>query len=594
MSPLSSKTWVVGTIIFVTGSLLNFASYAFAAQSMLASLESIQFVTNLLFGRFMLGATVTKAMFLGTCLTVVGTVVAVQFSSKSTLELNTEQIKNLYLNPAYIVYLCLMVAMLVALHLLYRVFEKFKDEGRPLRGSDLVIPLAYSVWSALFGTQSVVQAKVLAELLAVTGEEDIFKSWFTYLTIVLWASTASVWLKRLNDALTMFNPLFIIPLLQCSFIFFAIISGGIFFREFEEFELYQWIGFWVGVLIMFGGLGLLTPRSRPTVQHDGGDNDDEEDREKDLLAREVVGLLTANDGNAGKVAAETIRTEAGAPRLPSTPPSTPRDEEGGTATLPGVDDDDDGGDVFRAFDEGASGGTGGTRRLATALERSDLKDGSARDRHSLRASTSTGVVDMFGRIRRSTGGGSGHLGHMAKEAMMEIAKETAHGVGAAFLMASPSGPATAALTGAMVDATREKERRKRTRENLARLRSLLADEGPHLFRGGGDLAAAGRTFELGEDAMRIIRELEIDTDLLERVERAGWQRQHQQQQRGGSNLTSTAIVEGGETRYIVGGERPSTADSRESIISMYTPRSLRHNIMVHATEIEAEIGLDHQ
>ena len=59
-SPFKSITWVIGTIIFVTGSLLNFASYAFAAQSMLASLESVQFVTNLIFGKFMLGAHVVR------------------------------------------------------------------------------------------------------------------------------------------------------------------------------------------------------------------------------------------------------------------------------------------------------------------------------------------------------------------------------------------------------------------------------------------------------------------------------------------------------------------------------------------------------
>jgi hypothetical protein len=44
----------------------------------------------------------------------------------------------------------------------------------------------------------------------------------------------SVWLQRLNDALSKFNPLFIIPLLQCMFIFFAILSGGIFFKEVRE------------------------------------------------------------------------------------------------------------------------------------------------------------------------------------------------------------------------------------------------------------------------------------------------------------------------------------------------------------------------
>ena len=50
-SPLQSVTWIVGTVVFVSGSLLNFCSYAFAAQSMLASLESVQFVTNLIFGK---------------------------------------------------------------------------------------------------------------------------------------------------------------------------------------------------------------------------------------------------------------------------------------------------------------------------------------------------------------------------------------------------------------------------------------------------------------------------------------------------------------------------------------------------------------
>lgn len=42
INPAKSTTWRIGTTIFVSGALLNFASYAFAAQSMLASLESIQ------------------------------------------------------------------------------------------------------------------------------------------------------------------------------------------------------------------------------------------------------------------------------------------------------------------------------------------------------------------------------------------------------------------------------------------------------------------------------------------------------------------------------------------------------------------------
>ena len=76
ISAAESKIWVFGTFVFVTGSLLNFASYPFAPQSMLASLESIQFVSNLLFGKIMHGANITYAMWFGTFITLTGTLLA--------------------------------------------------------------------------------------------------------------------------------------------------------------------------------------------------------------------------------------------------------------------------------------------------------------------------------------------------------------------------------------------------------------------------------------------------------------------------------------------------------------------------------------
>lgn len=310
---LSSPTWVIGTFIFVTGSLLNFASYAYAAQSTLASLESIQFVTNLIFGKFMLGAKVTRNMLIGTCLTVSGTVLAVQFSSKEAIELNTDDIKKLYLNPAYLAYLSLIFILVVILHILYRYCERKVEKSQPVSDSDIIMPITYSVSSALFGTQSVVQAKVLAELLAVhsTGREQIFLSWFTYMTICLWLVTVAIWLKRLNGALAMFEPLLIIPLLQCSFIFFAIVSGGIFFKEFNDFNSSQWVGFCSGVLVMFCGLILLTPTNNENSKSK---------RILDSLPPELLNLLAMSGGT--KVTGDSRIGFLRHP--PLTPTTTPR------------------------------------------------------------------------------------------------------------------------------------------------------------------------------------------------------------------------------------------------------------------------------
>jgi Protein of unknown function (DUF803). len=305
-NPCSSSLWIIGTVIFITGSLLNFVSYAFAAQSMLASLESVQFVTNLLFGKFMLRAEITQKMMYGTLLTVLGTIVAVQFSSKATLSLNIAELVQLYRNPSYIAYLALMFITMIILSCIYKKYNKQKLRGRQLPRTEIIMPLCYSLWSALCGTQSVVQAKILAELLAVqaSGAENIFKSVLLYVTIILWLITAGIWLSRLNDSLRVFDPLFIIPMLQCSFIFFAIISGGIFFREFDTFSWSQWLGFWGGVFVMFAGLRLLTPE-----QEDGDKDNAKQDAEEEENEDEV----------AGREGCTTLKTESSPQRIVNLP-----------------------------------------------------------------------------------------------------------------------------------------------------------------------------------------------------------------------------------------------------------------------------------
>jgi uncharacterized membrane protein len=218
-----------------------------------------------------------------------------QFSSKETLDLDTEDIKKLYANPAYLCYLFIVALMLVILHFVYQKLDARKKKDKPIKWSDVIMPCVYSVWSALFGTQSVVQAKVLAELLAVhsNGSENIFASWFTYATMLLWIMTVLLWLKRLNDALERFNPLFIIPLLQCSFIFFAIVSGGIFFKEFNTFDTNKWVGFWFGIVVMFSGLILLTPQ--PIDQTDD-----------DQLHRDLMNLILEQRGSSSALQNSSI------------------------------------------------------------------------------------------------------------------------------------------------------------------------------------------------------------------------------------------------------------------------------------------------
>lgn len=303
--PYKSKIWILGTAIFVIGTMLNFYSYAFAAQSLLASLESVQFVTNLLFGSCMLGSKVTRQMIAGTLLTVVGTILAVQFSSKKAIELSLDDMITLYANPANIAYIIFSFALLVGLGCLYKFHKRLEEANLPQKYTNLVIPWSFSIGSAIIGTQSVVQAKVLAELLALQskGKERVFCSWFTYITVIVWLTTAAVWLRQLSVALERFDPMFIIPLLQCSFIFFAIISGGIYFKEFDAFSPQQWVGFWGAIGIMFMGLFLVSLR---------------ESNKEIALVQTVTDLLLRNHAFT-----EQERSELGHVLSRNSPPTAP-------------------------------------------------------------------------------------------------------------------------------------------------------------------------------------------------------------------------------------------------------------------------------
>ena len=71
-------------------------SYGLAPQSLLASLESVQFVTNIIFGKFMLGTTITRRMYTGTGLIVFGTILAVASCPQNNASFGPERLLALY------------------------------------------------------------------------------------------------------------------------------------------------------------------------------------------------------------------------------------------------------------------------------------------------------------------------------------------------------------------------------------------------------------------------------------------------------------------------------------------------------------------
>ena len=255
----STNVWGFGMTIFIVGSIVNFASFAFAAQSLLAALGTVQFISNVFFAKFVLNETLTTRIFIATAIIMGGLIMAILCSNHDTEVYTTQDLLDLY-TPGYIFFVIMIVIFLVLCHAIYIVYTKRETDGSPLPLSDIVRPACYSIVSATIGTQSVLQSKCLAELIKATiNGDNQFDKPFVYIIIVIFAVGLCFWLYRMNAALKKFDGLVIIPLLQVFWTTSAIFQGGVYFQEFIKFTPLQTAGFLCGVGIVFVGVYLLNP-----------------------------------------------------------------------------------------------------------------------------------------------------------------------------------------------------------------------------------------------------------------------------------------------------------------------------------------------
>ena len=254
---------VIGTVIFVVGSLFTFASFAFGAQSLIASLESVQFVSNVIFAKYVHKEKITIRMLLATLSIVAGNVMVVIFSNHEAQHYTSDKLIDLYVtNTAYQAYLCLAFLLWAFTAWLYSSYFHSRMVLRQLRWNHSFIePLAYAISSTIIGTQAVLNSKSLALLIGATtaGTKNEFGFWYMYLMLSTWLVLVVFWLRRLDLGLSLFPPLFIIPVMQVFFVFFAILCGGIYFQEFITFSVTQYIGFCLGVVLILMGVYGLAP-----------------------------------------------------------------------------------------------------------------------------------------------------------------------------------------------------------------------------------------------------------------------------------------------------------------------------------------------
>lgn len=291
------RAWKLGVTLFVLGSITNFISFAFAAQSLLAALGSVQFVSNVFFARCILNEKPTNLTYISTGIILIGVVTVVCFANHNTLSYTSDQLIRLY-DRTYLSFLFVLSILLILAEGIYILYTHREQQKQPLPFTFLVRPISYSFVSATIGTQSILQSKCLAELVKgaiiansqgasnhennnsnSNGDGDgnassLYYEFHIYAVFLAFLVGISFWLYRLNNALKHFPGLVIIPLLQVFWTTTAIVQGGMFFDDFEGFTLTQGLGFVSGLCIVFFGVFLLTTTTQDNKTRSSSGNTD--------------------------------------------------------------------------------------------------------------------------------------------------------------------------------------------------------------------------------------------------------------------------------------------------------------------------------
>lgn len=277
------RTWGFGVGLFAAGNVLNFISFSFAAQSLLAALGSVQFVSNVVFSAMILAQPIRKSTMFATFLIVMGNFVIASYATKASHTYTADQLFNLYFTWRYKVYMFGAGLIAAASHVVYLWARR-----RGLQPDDMcrIVPMSYALVSATIGSQSVLLAKSTSELLRLTAQgQDQTSHPFSLVVLLLWGASMMFWLYRMDAALQMFDSVFIVPVLQVVWTLCSIIGGGLYFNEFSDMSTSDSTMFFVGVLLVVWGvshLALQTPKARTKSSSFSGQGVESQPRSKSV------------------------------------------------------------------------------------------------------------------------------------------------------------------------------------------------------------------------------------------------------------------------------------------------------------------------
>merc|ERR1711916_345781 len=288
--------WILGiALIAFFNTLLHLASYAFAAQSLLASIGALTLVWNLGIAWFFEGEKPEPYDYAGTVISVIGVTISSVFGPHGTQDYNVHELLELYTRTVFLITIC--------------------------------------CGAALFGTLLFIskQPELPLSRIASAGNDD-FEHPFAYVIILGAIFFAYTQIKLLNRALRAYDPLIIVPMYGAFMLASRAVMGVTYFEEYKQIDdgarVYL---FPIGLVITLSALILFDHHQDPAKEEEEKSNSTSDTEEATATRWSYSSSSSRSSSSSSSSSSATATATATAtnssaysddPTPPPPPPST--------------------------------------------------------------------------------------------------------------------------------------------------------------------------------------------------------------------------------------------------------------------------------
>lgn len=270
---LTSRWWWLGVLLMTVGETGNFVAYGFAPASVVSPLGVLALVSNCIVAPMFFNEKITRRNLMGVGITVLGILLIITSVQPSSTELPSSIVlldivlKKVAdglseLSPHEFIVLAISqlsfkIYLLVVMVLMAILFMEATLRRASTNAFNLFSNLGLV---ALFGAFTALSTKALSSIINFSFSKALVDP-LTYSLLLVLALTSIVQVIYLNRALALFDATMVLPVHFVLFTISVIVGSAITFHDFENSDLWHISIFFLGCILTFNGVWLITSSS---------------------------------------------------------------------------------------------------------------------------------------------------------------------------------------------------------------------------------------------------------------------------------------------------------------------------------------------